>query len=140
MATNKMKLITLVDIARSQPGKLFETTMSEKIYLQQKAKGKMNGWIPKDQIKSIDVTEVDSPEDAKTEVIVEEETEATPDVTESVNEDVEEVEVKEEDPKKAYSEMKKDELIAELDSRNIEYNATDKKIILIALLTEADHA
>jgi hypothetical protein len=125
-SVKKMQTITLVDISRSTEGKMFETTMSLAIYNKQKAKGKIGPeWIEKSKIESIDVTEVNDPAEAITEVVEEVET-------------VEETVVEEE--KVSYSEMTKPELVAELEARGIEFNQNDRKIILIALLTEADNA
>ena len=51
-------LVTLVNIKKSIPGRVFETQMYEHIYDAQKAAGKMGDWILKDQIEKIESVKV----------------------------------------------------------------------------------
>lgn len=72
-------LIDLVNIKKSSQGKTHETTMYVDIYEKQKARGKMDGWIPKDQIDSIttEVIEDDEPDEIVITQLVESDTEDT---------------------------------------------------------------
>lgn len=135
---NKMSIITLVDISRSTPGKVFETSMSEKQYNLLRKKGKLGSqWKLKSEIKSISVEEVENPEEAVVEIVETTETEATPDKAEAVN-DAEPV--KETSEKKAYTEMSLEELRAEAKGRGLKFHHASRETKLIALLTEADNA
>lgn len=130
---NKMSIITLVDISRSTPGKVFETSMSEKQYNLLRKKGKLGSqWKLKSEIKSISVEEVENPEEAVVEIKEEETVEET---VEKVSEEVEKPVVR-----KNYEEMSLEELRTEAKGRGLKFHHASREKKIIALLTEADNA
>lgn len=131
----KMSIITLVDISRSTPGKVFETSMSEKQYNLLKKKGKLGPqWKPKNEIKSISVETVDNPEDAG--VVIEEE--AVEETVAETSEETKEEETVVAEPG-SYESMDLKELRDEAKKRGLKFHHASREKKLIALLTEDDN-
>jgi len=109
--------IKIIDVQRSSPGKLFESEMYLHIWEAKEGKLRGQGWIPKNEIEKIEVTEVaDGLENTTVEIEEAVETTETIDLTESDTEDTDEDEDLDD-----FDLMELDALKKECQKRNIHY-------------------